>query len=294
MFAILVLLGILSIFFGAIVYIIGGFRESVIWGLILLFLPLLLSIVGVVLGGLLGMSESTWWLATVSFVPLLPWLVFLFMHWEKAKNGFLMGVAGLVFFAAAGVTMTPETKQQLAAAAVASAAKSGQPLPPALADLLGIKPPATTAKGAVPGTAAAAPAGAGKVDPAAPLAKPPIATDPALAALPVAQANLETEAQVGAALAEINDRSRKLMARKEALRNSPDQPALFALAEDIKAFNERLKFVTARQSELNAGKPGASSPGPTPAATPVAPSAAPAIPPTVVIPASTPAPPQKK
>jgi hypothetical protein len=58
------------------------------------------------------------------------------------------------------------------------------------------------------------------------------------------------------------------------------------LAEDIKAFNERLKAVTARQVELKM------IPAPPPSPTP-----GPAIPPTVVIPPSTPAPspaPKKK
>ena len=43
MFAILALLGAFCIFVGFILFVVGGFRVSVLWGLIVLFLPSVLS-----------------------------------------------------------------------------------------------------------------------------------------------------------------------------------------------------------------------------------------------------------
>ncbi len=293
LFGLLVLLGAICLLIGAIVFIIGGFRESVAWGLILLFVPIL----GAVAGYFLGLLQTDWWWM-VNLSLHLPWLVFLFMRWEKAKSGFLLMITGLIFYAAAAFSFPAELKPALEAAIVT---KTGQPIPPQLAGWLGIKPAPAGAKGATPA------AGAGKVDPGAMAAKAVAAAVGVSTVQPAssASASLETDAQVRAALAELNDRAKTLMARKEGLKNSTDQPAIFALAEDIKVFNERLKVVTARQAELNQARNSAAGSAPPTAATApaptVAPTAAPAsspvIPPTVVIPASTPAPaapPKKK
>lgn len=293
LFVLLVLLGALCLLIGAIVFIVGGFRESVAWGLILLFVPIL----GAVAGYFLGLLQTDWWWM-VNLSLHLPWLVFLFMRWEKAKSGFLLMITGLIFYAAAAFSFPAELKPALEAAIVA---KTGQPVPPQLAGWLGIKPAAAGAKGATPAVAGA------KVDPAAMAAKAVAAAVGVSTITPAssAPANLDTDVQVQAALAELNDRAKSLMARKEALKNSTDQPAIFALAEDIKSFNERLKAVTARQTELNQARNSAAgsaavaastTPAPTAAPT-AAPATSPAIPPTVVIPVSTPAPtpaPKKK
>lgn len=284
LFGMLVLLGALCLLIGAIVFIIGGFRESAAWGLILLFVPIL----GPVAGYFLGILQTDWWWM-VNLALHLPWLVFLFMRWEKAKSGFLLMITGIIFYAAAAFSFPTELKPALEAAIVA---KTGQPVPPQLAGWLGLKSAAPGAKGAAPA------AGVAKVDPGAMAAKA-VAAAVGVTTIPPASSappNLDTDAQVGAALAELNDRAKSLMTRKEALKNSTDQPAIFALAEDIKAFNERLKLVTARQAELNQARnsaagsaaPAASSaPAPTVAPT-AAPATNPVIPPTVVIPASAP------
>ena len=242
MFTILLLLGAFCLLIGSIVLIVGGFQQSIGWGLAIIFIP---------------------------FASL----IFLFMHWEKGKNGFLMMVAGLIFYAAAFVTMPPNAKPMIEALV---AARTGQAIPASLSGLLGGKPAAPDAKAPAAGSAA----------PAASTAAPAGAPG---AAVPSGPASLETEAQVLAAVAELNDRAKALKARKEALRNSVDQPAVFALAEDIKAFNERLKVVTTRQTELNQARTGvAPASAPAPSVAPVvAPAANPVIPSTVVIPAST-------
>ncbi len=252
MFTILLLLGAFCLLIGSIVLIVAGFQESIWWGLAILFLP-------------------------------FAGLIFLFMHWERGKNGFLMMVAGIIFYAAAFVTMPPNAKPMIEALV---AAKTGQPLPASLSGLLGGKPAVPDAKTPAAGTAA----------PAASTSAP--AGAPA-AAVSSAPATLETEAQVLAAVAELNDRAKALRARKEALRNSVDQPALFALTEDIKVFNERLKVVTTRQAELNQARTGVvpASSSPPATSTVAAPPANPVIPSTVVIPAPTPGPspvPKKK
>ena len=251
LFTILLLLATLCLLMGTIVLIVGGFQQSIGWGLAVLFLP-------------------------------FAGLIFLFVHWEKGKNGFLLMVAGLIFYVAAYVAMPPSAKPALAAIV---AARTGQPIPTSLSGLFGAKPAAPEAKGGTPAPAAGS---------TAPAAAFPVAT---AVTAPNPPASLDTEAQVLAALADLNDRAKSLMARKETLKNSADQPAIFALAEDIKSYNERLKVVTTRQAELNRAKTGvapASSAAPTPSPAPtMAPGANPVIPSTVVIPASTPAPKKK-
>lgn len=253
-FTILLLLGTLCLLIGTIVLIVGGFQQSIGWGLAVLFLP-------------------------------LAGLIFLFVHWEKGKNGFLLMVTGVIFYVAGYVAMPPNAKPALAAIV---AARTGQPIPTSLSGLFGAKPAPPDARGGAPAPAA------GKVGSTAPAAALPGAT---AVTAPNAPASLDNEAQVLAAVAELNDRAKPLMGRKEALKNSADQPAIFALAEDIKAFNERLKVVTTRQAELNQAKTGvapAASTAPTPSPAPtMAPGASPVIPSTVVIPASTPAPKKK-
>src|SRR5258708_32225061 len=159
MFAILALLGGFCLFVGFIVFIIGGFRVSVLWGLTVLFLPGLLTFGASILGAMLELTNLSWWLGVVLLIFFLPWVVFISMHWEKAKNGILLYVAGIGFFVAAGVSIAPKEKEQIAAVMVA---KSGQALPPAVADWLGVKPAASTDK---PGTAGGAGAKPGRPAP---------------------------------------------------------------------------------------------------------------------------------
>lgn len=272
MFLLLAALGAICCFVGFILFVVAGFRVSVLWGLIALFLPFLLSFGGNILGAILGLSGTPWWFWLTQIVFFLPWIVLMAMHWDKAKNGFMMYFAGVVFFAAAIVSIDAESKQKIAVFLQAS----GQPIPGAMADWLGIKKAgAATDK---PGTA-----GAPNGSPGAAGAGLDKATSDA-SALPVAVATgLETQEQVLAAVAELNDRAAKLKARKDMLKGSPDQLALNQLTADIKAFNERLKVVTAREVELKM------IPAPTPTPPP-----APAIPTTVVIPQSTPTPPPPK
>ncbi len=258
--AVLILLGALCLLVGSVLYIVGSFRASFLWGCLVFLIPLAISIAA----PFLGLYQYDWWWIA-NLVIQLPSLAFLFMHWDKAKNGFLLIVTGWVFCAAAFFTMTNEVKQQIAALVVA---RSGQPLPPNVAAALGVKPTATAN---APGAAGATDA---KTDAAASTVKP----NSDSAAIP--PGGLENEPQVLAAVAELNARAVKLKARKEFLKGSPDQMAVAALAEDIKVFNERLKAVTARQVELKM------IPAPPPTPTP-----GPVIPPTVVIPPSTPTPP---
>lgn len=249
-FTILLLLGVLCLLIGSIVLIVVGFKQSIWWGLAILFIP-------------------------------FSWLIFLVLHWEQGKNGFLMIVTGIIFYVAAFATMPPGAKPVIEALI---AARTGQPVPPALSGYLGTKPAPADAKGG-----AATPA-VGKAPTSVSTVVTPVASTPAVV---TTASSLETDTQVEAALVELNDRARTLMARKESLKNSTDQPAIFALAEDIKSFNERLKVVTARQAELNQGRaPGAAPVAAAPAASPTPstpPPAGPVIPPTVVIPAPTPA-----
>ena len=280
MFAILALLGAFCIFVGFILFVVGGFRVSVLWGLIVLFLPSVLSFAAGLIGTAMDLMNTSWWIGVIMFVSLLPWLVFMGLHWDKAKNGFLLYVAGCVFFAASIVSIDARTKKEFAGWLVVTAAQNGQPIPPAISDWLDIKKPAAADKPGTPG----APVVPGVADSTA--GKP--AAAPVAGAAPVAAVavGLENEAQVTAAVAELHDRAAKLKARKDLLKGSPDQLAVAALAEDIKQFNERLKVVTQRQVELKM------IPAPPPTPTP-----GPVIPATVVIPPSTPAPtvaPKKK
>src|SRR5262249_54144571 len=165
------------------------------------------------------------------------------------------------------VSIDAETKQKMAVWMQAT----GQPIPPAMSDWLGIKKAGASDKPGAPGAPGAAAAANGAPAKAAPDAP---AAPPSPAAL-----GLETPDQVLAAVAELNDRAAKLKARKDMLKGSADQVGLAQLADDIKSFNERLKMVTAREVELKM------IPAPTPTPPP-----APAIPTTVVIPQSTPAP----
>jgi hypothetical protein len=260
--AILFLLGALALLVGSILFIIGSFRASFLWGCLVFLIPLVVGIAASFLG---LVQYDWWWMANLALQ--LPSLVFLFMHWDKAKNGFLLIVCGIIFYVAAFFTMTGEIKQQVGALMVQ---RSGQPLPPALADLLGVKSAAAAAK---PGTA-----GASDPKPGLPDASGNPAAKPGSDSIGTAAGALDTEAQVLAVVAELNDRAAKLRARKEALKGSADQPAVAALAEEIRVFNERLKVVTAREVELK--MIAAPTPTPTPG---------PTIPPTVVIPPSTPA-----
>src|SRR5476651_1545596 len=139
LFGILILLGALCLLIGAIVFIIGGFRESIAWGLILLFLPIL----GVAAGYFLGLLQTNWWWI-VNLSLHIPWVVFLIMRWEKAKSGFLMMVAGIIFYVAASFSIPTELKPALEAGIVA---QTGQPVPPQIAGWLGLKPGAPGAKG---------------------------------------------------------------------------------------------------------------------------------------------------
>jgi hypothetical protein len=279
MFAILALLGVLCIFLGFILFVVGGFRVSVLWGLIVLFLPSVLSFLAGLAGSAMGLMDTSWFLGVITLLSLLPWLVFMGLHWDKAKNGFLLYLAGLVFLAASVVSIDPDTKKKIATYAVASATQSGQPLPQAISDWLEIKKPAAPEKPGTPGTpgTAGAPGATGVSD--SPAGKPVAAPAAGSAPVAAAAAGLENEAQVTAAVAELHDRAAKLKTRKDLLKGSPDQLAVTALAEDIKQFNDRLKVVTQRQVELKMIPP----PAPTPTPGPV-------IPATVVIPPSTPAP----
>src|SRR5262249_3842919 len=147
--------------------------------------------------------------------------------------GFMMYFAGVVFYAAAIVSIDADTKQKMAVWMQAT----GQPIPPAMADWLGIKKAASTDKPGAPGaTGTAANPGAAPAS-----ATPDVTAAPASAAT----LGLETPEQVLAAVAELNDRAAKLKARKDMLKGSADQVGLAQLAEDIKAFNERLRAVTA-------------------------------------------------
>ena len=161
---ILALLGVLCLLVGFVLFVVGGFRVSVVWGLVVLFLPTILSFAGGFVGAALDLVNTSWWIGVAILVSFLPWLAFMSMHWDKAKNGFLLYAAGIVFFAAALVSIDAGTKQKIAAVALASSAKSGQPLPPAISDWLGIKKPAATADqpgpAAAPGARSDAPGGA--------------------------------------------------------------------------------------------------------------------------------------
>ncbi len=142
MSALLALLGVLCLLVGFVLFVIGGFRVSVLWGLIVLFLPTVLSFAAGFIGAATDLVNASWWIWFAILLSFLPWFAFMALHWEKAKNGFLMYFAGMVFFAAAVISIDADTKQKLAAGALAYAAKSGQPLPPAISDWLGIKKPA--------------------------------------------------------------------------------------------------------------------------------------------------------
>jgi hypothetical protein len=63
----LVLLGLLAVLVGTIVFVIAAFRESLLWGLGVVFVP-----------------------------PL--WLVFLIVHWRAAKPALVIELWGLAFF----------------------------------------------------------------------------------------------------------------------------------------------------------------------------------------------------
>ena len=267
-------LGGLCIFVGGILFIVGGFRVSVVWGLVALFLPALLFFAAKIGGASFGMGDASWWLPLCILLLFLPWVCLMALHWDKAKNGFLMCFAGLVFWAAGLVSADAQSKQQITVWWRAT----GYPIPQFASDWLGIKPAATTAgKPGSPNGGPDAQAGSGGNAKPADAPTAPVATEPT---------GLETQEQVLAAVAELNDRATKLRARKELMRGSPDQMAQAQLAEEIKAFNDRLKLVTAREVELKMIPPPSPTPPP-----------APAIPTTVVIPASTPAPtptPKKK
>jgi hypothetical protein len=58
-------LGLILLFVGGLVFIIAAFRESILWGLAVLFLP---------------------------FVSL----IFLILHWQRAKDGFFIQIYGLL------------------------------------------------------------------------------------------------------------------------------------------------------------------------------------------------------
>src|SRR5882757_825264 len=93
--AILFLLGALTLFVGYILFVVGSFRASFLWGCLVFLIPL---VAGIAAKFLNLMQYDWWWMASLAIQ--LPSLVFLFMHWEKAKNGFLLMVSGIVFYVA--------------------------------------------------------------------------------------------------------------------------------------------------------------------------------------------------
>ncbi len=99
-------LGVLTAFIGGILMLVAAFRQSIVWGLVTLFVPF---------GN----------------------LVFLVVHWAKARTGFLTSLAGTLL-CVGGLFANPEARNMLAEAASQRAGGfpgMGEPPPPTVQDL---------------------------------------------------------------------------------------------------------------------------------------------------------------
>lgn len=101
-FLALMVIGWLFILVGGIMFLIAGFRESIVWGLAMLFLG--------------GAAQ----------------LVFLFMHWEEAKRPFLLQVLGMVLFIISVGTAISQGNGQISPAMQVERLRTSMPSIPAV------------------------------------------------------------------------------------------------------------------------------------------------------------------
>lgn len=218
--ALLTTLGIIILFVGIIVFIVSAFRVSLVWGFCVLFLP--------------GAG-----------------LIFLLLHWAKARDGFIIVLVGIGLpLAAARLLLVAEDREKMATdvrewvtnyvASITSpdpfAAKSKDKDQP---DGAAKKPPP-----AIPQTqvldfssvgGAQAPTDVG--------IRTPITVVAPTAGL------LENDVQVTAAMAELTQRGKELSRRKEEMKNA-SQAEIIMLRTDIESYNKRLTEVKAAEMRL--------------------------------------------
>jgi len=64
-----------------------------------MLLGLAINFVGAFIVLVAAFKESVWWGLGSLFVPII-WLIFVIVHWARAKKGFLLQLAGIAVMAA--------------------------------------------------------------------------------------------------------------------------------------------------------------------------------------------------
>lgn len=245
--ALLATLGGIILLVGIVVFVVGAFRASIVWGALVLLPPLLIG--GVLAMGWLPLPSG---LVVLGVIPLIG-VVFLLLKFDKAKDGLVIMIVGcLLPVAAAYLLIAADEREKLITSLKEMAANYTSPDPFAGNKTAGGEDKAGKSKKPPPAIPQTQVLDFSSVGGAQAPADVGIRT-PTTVVAPTAGL-LENDVQVTAAFAELTQKSKELAQRKERLKGSNETAELIALKSEIESYNKRLAEVRAAEQRIFAIK----------------------------------------